>query len=176
MKTIITYKSVLNNLTLKNRNKAFNKLNDKTQRLEIAWDALNLVLNGSIKPNTNTYWSKDLKNIKGDSKMLQKTLNSKKFYKENSCEVCQRGLMMVSQIRLGNSIDSEDIYKNDGHKNNIKGFSIKSFTKMEEEYENCNFNHPYFDKTKEKLANICCNIIVNGDFNIKDRTDYLLSK
>ena len=32
---------------------------------------------------------------------------------------------------------------------------------------------PYPKRTWEKLANICCNVISNGNFNKEDKTDYL---
>jgi len=174
MKTTIDYKSVLIGLTIKAKNIAFNNLSPEIQRLEIAWDALNLVLSETLKPSNGCYWNYNLREIGGDDKNLQKTLNAKSFYRENDCYVCQRGLMMVSQIRLGNSISSGDDTRESGSADNIKGFSIYSFIKMETEYEKCAYGHPYDSNTKEKMANICCNILVNGDFNTKDETDYLV--
>ena len=174
METKIKYVSVLKG-TLSQRNKAFNNLSPEIQRLEIAWDALNLVLQVLVKPNECGYWSDPLRNINGNSKVLQKTLNDKTFYQKNECEVCQRGLMMVSQIRLGNSIGDDDCDRSDGNEGNVKGFSIESFEKMESEYEHNAYNHPYDTHTKEKLANICCNVLNNGDFNVDDKTDYLIN-
>jgi len=83
--------------------------------------------------------------------------------------------MMLSQIRLGNSIASNDLKREKGSLGNIKGFSLKDFFLMEREYEHSSFKHPYFANTQEKLANICCNILANGNFDIHDDTDYLIN-
>ncbi len=169
----IKYKSVLTGLTIAQRNKAFDRLSDEGKRLEIAWDALQMVLNGFVKASEGCYWNNNLLKVEGDSKTLQKVFNTKEFYKKEECEVCQRGLMMLSQVRLGNSIDSTDLYRCEGSRTNIKGFDFYSFLDMEREYEYSYFNHPYFNNSQEKLANICCNVLVNGDFNKEDKTNYL---
>ena len=174
MKTTITYESVLTDLTIEERNEKFNNLDEKTQRLEIAWDALNLVVEELIKPSVGTYWNFSLRSVRGNSKELQETFTNKEFYQANNCEVCQRGLMMLSQIRLGNSIDSKEFQKEKGRAGIIKGFSMDTFMYMENEYERSQYKHPYNNNSKEKLANICCNVITNGDFYISDKTDYLI--
>ena len=118
------------------------------------------------------YWSFALSCIK--------IIDSKKFQKElvnnlPKCEVCIRGGMMLSQIRLGNELhcNIDNIHKGDFKI--IKGFSMDSFYKMEEEYEHSTYKHPYERHTSWKLANICCNVLVNGDFNTEDKTDYLIN-
>lgn len=45
---------------------------------------------------------------------------------------------------------------------------------MENEYESSYYDHPYKSHTEEKLANICYNVLVNGNFNTDDDTDYLV--
>ena len=175
MKANITYKSVLTEFTnIKERNVAFNNLDEQSQRLEIAWDALQLVLNKKVSAADGAYWGYNLTtntvnlNAKDTQNYLLNKLN------RNNCSVCQRGLMMVSQIRLGNELchdnDSRII---SGSETNIKGFSLDDFEAMEQEYEGYVFEHPYDVRTEEKLANICCNVLVNGNFNTKDTTDYL---
>jgi hypothetical protein len=84
--------------------------------------------------------------------------------------------MMLSQIRLGNHISSNNDHRSRGNSEIIKGFDMVAFKNMELEYEHSYFNHPYESNTNEKLANICCNIIVNDNFNKKDDTDYLISE
>jgi hypothetical protein len=158
-----------------NSKEEVNELDDQSKRLEIAWDALRMVVIGLVEASYGCYWSFDLCNVDGDSKTLQKVFNTKNFYKENTCKVCQRGLMMLSQIRLGNSVDSWQWDKDEGSERNIKGFSIDSFLAMEKEYEHNSFRHPYNTHTQQKLANICCNVLINGDFNIADKTDYLIA-
>lgn len=81
--------------------------------------------------------------------------------------------MMLSQIRLGNEIHPDDDSKMDGSRKNLKGFNMIAFNEMEEEYEANTFSHPYNNNTLQKMANICCNVISNGNFNPKDRADYL---
>ena len=73
----IEYKSVLSEFkTIKERNYAFNHLDEQSQRLEIAWDALQLVLNKQLAASAGYYWSVKLQQIKGGSKKLQSVLNS----------------------------------------------------------------------------------------------------
>lgn len=182
-KTTIKFKSVLEGYkSISQRNKHFEELTDEGKRLEIAWDALKLVQSGLIRPSSGWYWSPSLKEVEGDSKYLQKVFNAESFFKKKNseygreCEVCARGAMMLCQIRLGNSIDSLDRDRVAGNESNIKGFSFDSFQSMEAEYENSAFKHPYWSNTDRKLANICCNVLVNGDFNPEDKTDYLIHK
>jgi len=174
MKANITYKSVLADCnTVAERNKLFNSLDDQSKRLEIAWEALQLVLEGQISASSGSYyWSLKLHDIADTcktSKELQKKLNKDL----SDCKVCQRGLMMVSQIRLGNDISPSDTRKDDGTSRNIKGFSIEDFYEMETFYEVARKDYPFTPRTNEKLANICCNILVNGNFNPKDKTKYI---
>jgi hypothetical protein len=81
--------------------------------------------------------------------------------------------MMLSQIRLGNTISHRDEHRIEGSEDILKGFDMSSFEDMENEYEYDDYSHPYERRTTEKLQNICLNVIVNGDFNTEDYTDYL---
>lgn len=166
----INYKSVLANIkNIGKRNKVFNSLDKQSQRLEIAWEALQLSLMPIVLPSNGCYWSDPLIAIHGDSKTLQKILVTKL----PPCQVCERGLIMLAQIRLGNDIDSDDNSRDDGSSKNLKGFPLASMMEMESEYESSFYDHPYYRHSKEKMANICCNILVNGNFKTKDKTDYL---
>ncbi len=172
MKTKIDYKSKLVRFTnIDNRNKAFNLLSKEDQRREIAWDCLGLILKKKIKAAKGKYWSNNLSQkvdkCKNPPQLQAMVLNVPK------CEVCARGGMMLSQIRLSNTLSphGSEIYK--GNKSNIKGFSFKVFEDMEREYEYSYYYHPYGSRTTQKLANICCNIIKNGNFKPTDLTDYL---
>lgn len=170
MKVKIKYQSKLSRFkNIDNRNKAFDSLSDEDKRKEIAWDSLQLILSKKISASVGCYWSGSMLDIDSEGKDFQSTL----LHELPECKVCVRGAMMLSQIRLGNSIDSTDGNRDDGSINNIKGFSMNDFFKMEEEYEHLVYNLPYNNNSDEKIANICCNIIVNGNFNIKDKTDYL---
>jgi hypothetical protein len=173
----IKYKSVLSEYTdIKERNKAFNSLDPQSQRLEIAWDALQLVKQDKISASSGYYWGANLsEKIEFFSPKKTQTFLLNKI--DNSCEACQRGLMMISQIRLGNELCiKSNNYVDCGNEGIIKGFDLESFLLMEKEYEYSLYKHPYRNNTEEKLANICCNILVNGDFNIEDKTNYLTIK
>lgn len=167
----IEFKSVLQPIKdIKARNQAFRELTDEGKRLEIAWEALQLVLSDKIHPAVGCYWSNNLWEIEAPTAhgFQQKLIN-----KLPKCEVCQRGLIMLSTIRIGNSVSSDDWGRDEGHRHNISGFDMEDMKDMEKEYEHGYFEHPYETHTKEKLANICCNILVNGNFNTDDKTDYL---
>jgi hypothetical protein len=167
----ITFKSVLQPIqNIEERNEYFNWLNDEGKRLEIAWDCLQLIVNNIVNGSYCQYWSNSLNTIKTkDSKEFQEILNNEL----PKCYVCGRGGLMLSQIRLGNSICSDSFYRSDGNFDNIKGFDLSTFKLIEKEYEDIEFNHPYDKHTTEKLANIMCNILVNGNFNTQDKTNYL---
>lgn len=174
----INFKSYLQGIKdIEKRNKAFHKLTDEEKRLEIAWDSLLLIMEGSIRPagfgKNSCYWDKKLfkatENL--SSKELQKTLIERP--KSQKCTVCERGITMLSTIRLGNSIDGFDNDRENGHEDNIQGFIKQDFYNMEKEYEHSYYSHPYKNNTLEKMANICCNVLVNGNFNTEDKTDYL---
>ena len=189
MEAYIKYKSVLAKFKdLKQRNYAFNHLDRQSQRLEIAWDALQLVLNQEVKAFNGGYWSSSILNSinrLGPESTQNFFLNK---LHGRGCRVCQRGLMMVSQIRLGNELSARETDNglpvsafgvttmSRGDMGIIKGFSMTSFLLIEREYEHGEFHHPYGCHTEEKLANICCNILVNGNFKPKDTTDYLKPK
>ncbi len=174
----ITYKSVLSRIkSIKNRNKAFNALDDESQRLEIAWDALQLCLNKKIKPTdwdsrSGRYWGKGLVGI-----LRKKRLSAEEFQEEllnvESCACCERGLIMLSTVRMGNCLTNKTVDVQMGHKQIVKGFSMYDMNHMEDEYENSYYDHPYEDNTLEKMCNILCNVLVNGNFNIRDKKDYL---
>lgn len=130
-----------------------------------------------LKGSSGHYWDNDLKRIANSSKtpeVFQKRLLTWTDDIEY-CTVCARGAMMLSQIRLGNEVDPVKSYWScdEGNEEIIKGFSMDDFENMEQEYEDCEFEHPYEDNTTEKLKNICLNILVNGNFNTEDQTDYL---
>ena len=83
-------------------------------------------------------------------------------------------IMMLSQIRLGNTLDSDSLDVDRGSSENIKGFSYSTFRDMESEYEHSCYDHPWKNNTDKKLANICCNVLINGDFNTEDENNYLI--
>jgi len=167
---MIQFKSQLQNIKdLEERNKLFESLSDEDKRKEIAWDSLMLIMQKIVTGSEGIYWGPELYKIKANnSKQFQQILQQ-----PPTCEVCARGSMMLSQIRLGNNISSNDAVRRCGNSDNIKGFNLDNFVKMECEFERGHSNHPYDVNTTEKLANICCNVIENGNFNTEDQTDYL---
>lgn len=167
----ITFKSVLQEIKdIEKRNEYFDWLDDEGKRLEIAWDCLQLVLSYKIKTSIGFYWGKGLKTIiTEEPKEFQRILNEEL----PDCRVCARGALMLAQIRLGNNIDSRESGRDCGIEKNIQGFTYDDFIGMELEFETDRFCHPYQRNSQEKLANILCNVLVNGNFNKEDKTDYL---
>jgi len=171
----ITFKSLLQPIKdIQKRNKYFDYLDDEGKRLEIAWDMLQLLVNEKLEAIgvAVAYWSSWFKTgieELSDSKSIQKYLCEEL----PTCRVCARGGLMISQLRLGNSINY-NYHIDSGRPEFIKGFIIEDFVHMENEYERGKYEHPYYNGSTEKLMNICCNILVNGNFNIDDKTDYLI--
>ncbi len=179
----ITFKSLLDPIKdIDKRNKKFASLSDEGKRLETAWEALKLITSGIAEPagrdGISFYWDHRLKetfNRTASSKELQE-----EFLNLQSCTVCERGILTLSRIRLGNGIDPciySEVAVADGFEEKARdGFSLFSFQQMETEYERTTYWHPYLNNTSEKMANILCNVLVNGDFNTEDKTDYLTPK
>lgn len=180
----ITYKSVLAKYRdVLKRNKAFNDLDKQSQRMEIAWEALKLLLNGKIegagRKYTSMYWGNRLDNLaKGTPLEFQKKLIEKVDDFKTPCEVCAKGACMLAQIRLGNEVDPKNDDYSSGHsiyipfngenKSIAKGFSRKVFDRMESIYE----TSPREDRDY-KLGNMLCNILVNGNYKAGDKTQYI---
>lgn len=170
----IVFKSLLDKIKgIEKRNKYFDYLSAEGKRLEIAWDCLKLIQAKQVKAIGVCvgYWDSTLfdETIDKDSKKLQRILCNIK-----SCKVCARGGVMLSQIRLGNHISGNDEYRDMGNDKNLSGFSMDNMEEMESEYEHGYYSHPYKPGSTEKLMNIMCNILVNGNFNKNDKTDYLI--
>jgi len=179
MTTNIEFHSVLQGIKdVKARTEAFHKLSNEDKRKEIAWDALQLVLIDRLLPSHGNYWTGDLSDIKLESSTpedLQARLICATQSTNSRCVVCARGAVMVSTIVLGNHIDPVRDYSiAHGDQYNIQGFTMQEMKDMESEYEDGWFDHPYDTNTKEKLANILCNVLTNGFFNTEDKTDYLV--
>ena len=181
----IVFKSLLKGISsIAERNKIFNSLSEEGQRLEIAWDCLQLLMEDKVKPSIGWYWDPAMRDEYASSTSKQ---IFRKFNNIKDCEVCARGAVMLSQIRLGNKIGEENVPSTcarkgvmydtiQGNEVSLTAFSIDSLKWMEQEYENGHFNHPFETNSKEKLMNIMCNILVNGDFNTSDKTNYLINK
>lgn len=159
---------------IENRNIAFYKLSKKEQRQEIAYDGLLLLTTSDKIDNSKSmlYWSPSLETIQKHSKTAGE-LQLKLINELPVCQVCARGIIMLSKIRISNNIEPEDVDADSGCAENMKSFSIENMEEMEEEYEYNQFNTPYILRTTEKLINILCNIINNGKFKKSDRKDYI---
>lgn len=172
----ITFKSLLQPIkNIEERNAYFDYLSNEGKRLEIAWDMLQLLVQEKLTAiGVNvTFWGNTLINLtyEVNAKEVQRILCTTKL---SRCTVCARGGLMVSQLRLGNSFTYHEINHGAGTSSTIKGFTYDDYLRIEKEYEHSIYNHPYTAGTTEKLMNICCNILVNGNFNTNDRTDYLI--
>jgi hypothetical protein len=157
---------------IEKRNIAFDALSDRRMRQEIMWDALQLVIQQIVSTDVGSYWSDSLLNL------LTKSHSAKEFQLElndiKSCSVCVRGGAQLSLIRLGNKIAPDSPRISDGYVDNIRGFTIQNYQDMESIYEfGDNDNYPYHYHTTGRLANIYCNVIINGYFKPLDKTDYL---
>lgn len=173
---LLPYKSKLSNIKdINQKNKKFESLSLPDQRKEIALDVLMLINNESIFSSNGSYIESDDVNIGiFDSEQAFKSFNDNQYLKENDCRVCARGAMMLSTIRLGNTISPEfDCDFDCGSIENQKYFTLGEFLEMEEIYENRNrFN--YRHNTIEMLANIFLNVIYETDLtNRKKYKDYL---
>jgi hypothetical protein len=182
---MIPYKTQLKGITSK-KNTLYQTLTPRNKRREIALDALNLIIKDRIRPAgghhkgetfRNGYWVNwELNNL------AIKSLNPKNFQKnllENlpqTCEVCERGMLMISKIRIGNTISPTDVGTSDGSKGAAKPFTQEELEDMENIYEgNCfEYDYPYKSNTLRNMANNLCVIIDKGKFTKEDaRTDYL---
>lgn len=176
---LIKFKSKLSRFTnIKNRNRKFHSLNVEEKRKEIAWDIINMIENNTLKGSSNSYWGSALFAIKNKVRTSEE-LQEKFCDLDNSyyhCYVCGRGALMLSRIRLGNSLNPtlKDISK--GSCIMTDCFSFETYENIEREYEWDNGGLPYESNTTEKLLNIFCNVLVNGTFKVVDDTNYLISK
>lgn len=177
MKTI--YTSVLTGIKdIKARNAAFHSLDLETKRKETAFDSLMMLVTGIITAARGAYWNNNLINkvakyeTRNDSEAVQCELLD--IQPNHHCSVCARGAMMLSTIRLGNNMTYQESTTT-GSKRLLRGrgFTMEQFEAMEEEYEHSYYHHPHTSRTRAKLANICCNVIINGKFKKSDKTDYL---
>lgn len=175
--------------TITERNKVFHTLNAAEQRQEIAYDLLTLILLGHVTSGQWTYWEGnylDERSYCNTAEDLHVYFNQIEL-RNAKCEVCARGGMMLSQIRLGNTLTVDTCGIGNGDAKTIVGFTYQEYHDMESLYEGYTqrntFNgteyntwiadHPYSERTTERLANICLNVIVNGVFDEEDFTDYV---
>lgn len=172
----IPFKSKLTKKTIELNNEAFEKFSKTQQRKEIAYDALMLIVKGIATTLSGGYWGEDLHNIK-DASLSSSAFqcNLLKIDEKTNCSVCQKGLMMLSQIRLSNSLHPADSGITNGSHKGRKGFSENAFDQMEEDFEGWSraINTTYKPGSSKLQANICCNVIANGDYKPKDETDYI---
>jgi len=168
LKNLGVYESKLPKLSkgrrnLGDRNHAYSKLSKKHQRCEIALDVIDQLDADNIKASCGAYWSS---NLSDDDKLYDlveeldiiddhheesryKTwhkLSSKGLQEvmlrlpetQEECQVCAIGAAMMSQIRLGNSIESTGDNLDDiesGKEEYSKAFTQKMLRAMEFVYE-----------------------------------------
>lgn len=187
----IPFESKLESIVdIKERNVVFHNLDDSDKRREIAYDLFKLILNSHIDANACGYWDGEYLDNWGDNSTpseLHTYLNELEIYGD-TCEVCARGGMMLSQIRLGNTIspDNQNIFCGDPYI--LEGFTMAEMYDMEILYEGFTIrssgyqadipqtwinSHPYDTCSRERLVNICLSVITNGAFLRIDTTDYL---
>lgn len=175
--------------TITERNKVFHTLSAEDQRKEISYDLLMLILNKHLDACEGGYWDGEyLDNHDQCTTPEELHIYLNNFEKHgDTCEVCARGGMMLSQIRLGNTVSPHDLSVERGNKENIIGFTFTEFWDMEALYEGLVVrtnifgvehnpwivDHPFQQHTRARLVNICLNVIVNGCFEKYDYTNYV---
>lgn len=195
-RNLLPYKSTLPK-DVEKRNVVFNAMDDVSQRKEIALDVLEMLDVEAIVCNIKRhYWEDNVRwelyDIEDSKEFQSKILEFTEPKQE--CQVCARGALMLSTIRLGNEIscESEDVeFIQKGSSDLLKGFTIEEIKWMELWYEgnywgvtsdDCNLNnfdfdwqeeYPYQYHTNEMLANLFLNVLHNGKFVEDDCTDYL---
>jgi hypothetical protein len=141
---------------------------------------------GYIVDSTRNFEFEDLREFK--------KLNSKEFQKlicnqieSSTCEVCARGAIMLSKINLGNDTTVKEFnsagaryFSKEGYQS-LSAFSVDILELIEKIYEADEYDRRklkyqcrYPRHSNHLLANIFCNVLVNGDFNENDHTDYLI--
>lgn len=186
----LPYKTKLKRIkNIARRNKKFESLKPSEQRMEIALDIITS-LNDEviIASDRSEYWSPFLihigVNASNPEDLQKKLLNLPKVKDTNdhsgyhggqqSCRVCARGAMMLSTIRLGNTLDPREGDLPSGNSDNQKYFDYYEFKDMESVFES-HFEGYYDSNTDECLANIFLQIIFNNgkEYNPNDLNDYL---
>ncbi len=168
---MIPYKSQLKG-TVAQKNKQFKELSTPDQKREIALDGLKLIIKNKISPagreGMSHYWGSS-----GLRDHRQHARNSKDFQKRlltelpEACEVCERGLIMLSKIRVANTIDPcGDAHNISSGSNGLqKPFTFDEMEDMETVYENgSTITYPYQNNTLKNMANNLCVIIDKGKF------------
>lgn len=165
-------------LDISERNKAFHLLSDKEKRQEIAYDLFLLMLDEILRP-AYCYWGGKTLETMMESPSSTEIFNlANNISKKDQCMVCVRGGMMLSQIRLGNRVQPSSSLSC-GDRYNLDGFTLKTFEVMEAVYEGYDSygewveQHPFESNSRRSIMNICLNVIVNGDFNRWDFTNYI---
>ena len=185
----VPFKSVLIGMTIEEANAAFENLSKCAQIREIALDALGLMtFTATVRPagannSSRHYWGTELLE-KFRRKKSKKDFQKELLEQPPACTVCQRGAYMLSQARVSGCIDTDNDTKfSMGTDGVVIGLSNQDMIDMENDYEGRNIHYsnydganskmPYGHNTKEKLANLMCNILANCGFNREDTTDYL---
>lgn len=173
----LPYKSKLSRFKdINKRNIKFKSLSLEDQKKEIALDVLNLLSTENINASISCYMSFYDDVYQCNDKEIFKLLNDNEFFNkinnDYGCQVCARGAMMLSTIRLGNSIDpSNDVRFDKGDEYNQEYFTFNEYNDMEYQYEHG--TEPYYHNTNGLLANIFLQIVHTGTFDIENKTDYL---
>jgi len=134
----ILYKSKLDIKDIKERNKAFEALSDEDKRKEIVFDSLKLILEERKLRATESatgYWNFGASSLVENYNSSEQLQNALLNLNIPNCEVCARGAVMLSQIRLGNSLCANDNGITDGESGAVRGFNMLSMRLMELVYE-----------------------------------------
>jgi len=175
----IPFKSKLSRYkNIKNRNKAYDKMDPEQQRREIAYDVIKSVLSGSYIPRLKSGYigsNLRLKMYREEDPAAFQML----AIEAEPCKVCAIGGVMLSMIKLGNKFSCEDHGWNNGGAEDEKltGFKNDDLTVLEDVFEGWdNHKHktgldPY--NANKTIINMMLNVIVNGKFLKTDTSNYI---
>lgn len=179
--------------TIKEKNVQFKAMCAEDQRREIALDALKIMDHELIRPQSGVYWSRGLYTITDgmSAEALCKFLNEDLYEDENKgCDVCAKGATMISMIRLGNTLDGHDGFRDGSATEDTDvdyfGFTQFEMDRIEQAFEGWELTDLGMELNEEydpypidyrgsdyRLRNIYLNILKHGAFKMDDHTDYV---
>jgi hypothetical protein len=174
---LLPYKTQLGISDIKERNKAFHALEIKDRRKEIALDTIELVFTDQIVASNGEYWTEKFReqvDLLETPEELQKLTLKGLMTNSEPCEVCARGAMMLSTIRLGNELSPASDQLCKGTKNNQLHFEYEMYRDMEGMYEADGYYHDIYESNSvEMLLEIFIQVVFTGEYDPDESSDSL---
>lgn len=163
----LSYKTQLDINDVNERNVAFHDLSREDRKKEVALDSISLIASKSIIGAHGCYWGSLFHNIKSTTSSAAELQSDLLYFPpmQPFCEVCQRGAMMLSLIRVGNNLDPSLDDLDSGNISIQDTFTNQELSYMENLYEGFfDWNHDsIFRKTTEMLLQIGVEIVQTGN-------------